>query len=128
MSCSNLDKIEIDKGEHIKLTYKVVEPSETEPNVYNPKDLTGVTIEFQVKPKVGAPDPPTIEKSIGSGIVLLPQSGDTLGKFQVTIQTSDTSSVAAGSYAYDIVMIEAGERKPIRRASPFVINAVVNSP
>jgi hypothetical protein len=67
-------------------------------------DLTGYTAAMQVR---DAADSATalISLSSGSGIVL----GGTAGTLQVTIASSVTAGVAAGSYSYDLELYSGSE-------------------
>lgn len=93
------------------------------------QDLTGATIEFQVKIKDGDPDPPSISKSVGSGIVLLNQSDPaTKGQFELTLLPADTSSLQAKVYRYDLITVIGGVRSFLRYPSNFTLKPVVNLP
>lgn len=88
---------------------------------------TASNIEWQLKTAPGAADAPLISKSLGSGVVLLTQSGDTLGQFEVTLLSADTSALAAGVYYYDAVVVMPGAvRHYVIRPSKATIKDVVN--
>jgi hypothetical protein len=90
-------------------------------------DITGFAIEFEVKPKAGDPDPASIAKSVGSGIVLKPQTGDTLGQATISLDPADTSGLAALVYKYDVVAVDGGgERHVVIPPSTFDLREVVN--
>jgi hypothetical protein len=93
-------------------------------------DLTGTTLEFQVKVKVGDGDPPLIAKAIGTGVTLLNQTmAATKGQADIALSPSDTATLAAGVYAYDVVLVLlGGERHYVVPPSEFVVRAVVNAP
>lgn len=91
-------------------------------------NLTGATIEFQVKSALGAADPALIAKSVGSGITLLSQVDDaTEGQFTIDLVSSDTETRTPGVYWYDVVLIISGKRQHIIPPSKFVIKGVVNN-
>lgn len=91
-----------------------------------PVDLTGASIEVQVKAAVGAPDPPMISKAIGSGVTLLDQ-GDpaTEGRAAVAFSSADTS-VATAAYALDVVVVLGGRRQHVVAPRQFSVMPVVN--
>ncbi len=91
-------------------------------------DLTGAGIELQVKPAVGAADPPTIAKEVGAGIELLDQTDPaTKGQADVTI-TSDDTDQTAGLYWLDVVVAIGSGRVHVIAPREFTIAAVVNRP
>jgi len=92
-----------------------------------PVDLTGIAIEFEVKPVLDGPDPALIRKTIGAGIALLTQSGDTLGMADVTGSSADTD-IAAKIYWLDVVTIAGGIRTHVIGPRMFIVDPVVNAP
>lgn len=84
-------------------------------------------IELEIKTADGAADPATVRKTLsGANIVLLAQSGDTLGQAEATIDSSDTSAIA-GQYRWDVVAtLTDGSRVHAILPSDFEIVAVVN--
>lgn len=89
-------------------------------------DLSGETIEFQVKDADGQGDPPRISKSVGSGITIPVQTGDDLGAADILIDSADTVGLACGTYRYDVVIVISGVRSVIVTPSDFVVYDVVN--
>jgi len=90
-------------------------------------DITGFTIEFQVKLKDGDADPPLISKSVGSGITILTQSGGTLGQATVKIDSADTTGLTAQKHRYDVIVIDlVGDRQVVVPPSNFWVKEVVN--
>ncbi len=93
----------------------------------DPVDISGFLVEFEVKVNTGDEDPAVIEKSVGSGITILAQSGLTLGQAVIEIDPSDTSGITALIYKYDVVTIDTtGERHVVIPPSNFVVKEVVN--
>lgn len=91
-------------------------------------DLTAAAIEMQVKPAIGAADPATIDKAIGSGIELLDQTdAATKGQADITI-TSDDTDQTAGLYWLDVVVMIGGGRVHAVAPLEFTIAPVVNRP
>ena len=92
------------------------------------QDLTGATMEFQVKTAPGVADPALISKSVGAGITLLAQAGATLGQADLALASADTSGATtpAGKYSYDLVATIGGKRRVIIPPSDFTLKDVVN--
>lgn len=89
-------------------------------------DITGATIELQVKTAKGDADPATIAKSVGSGITLLAQTGDTEGQADAVLLSADTD-IAPGLRYLSVVIVIAGVRQTLVDRE-FVILPVVNAP
>lgn len=90
-------------------------------------DITGATIELQVKSAKGAADPATIERAVGSGITLLDQTDvDTKGQADAILLSAATN-ITAGLYYLSVVVVLAGVRQTIVDRE-FVILDVVNAP
>ena len=91
-------------------------------------DLTGAAIELQVKPAIGAADPPTISKAVGSGITLLDQtSAATKGQADIAISSVNTTQ-PAGLYWLDVVVEISGGRVHAVAPREFTVAEVVNRP
>lgn len=90
-------------------------------------DITGFGIEWQVKTGTGVVDPPSISKSVGSGITITPDQVANKGEATLEINPTDTSSLAAAIYKYDLVVIDlSAERQLVIAPSTFNLLAVVN--
>ena len=90
-------------------------------------DITGYAIEFEVKIADGAADPPDIAKSVGSGITINPDQVANKGEATLQINPTDTNSLAARVYRYDLVVIDGGfERHVVIPPSDFDLRDVVN--
>jgi hypothetical protein len=90
-------------------------------------DLTAATIEMQIKPALGADDPPTIAKSVGAGITLLDQTQDeTKGQADINIAPADTASLTPGLFWLDVVAIIGGIRRHAIEPREFTVGDVVN--
>lgn len=93
-------------------------------------------IELEVKAADGDNDPALLAKSIGNGVMVLPQTGGTLGQAEIAIMTADTSTapwpVAPGNigvFRYDVVGVDAaGERTILVPPSDFIVSPGVNLP
>jgi hypothetical protein len=97
------------------------------------EDLTSATpIEFQIKALPGGVEPPNplLSKTLAAGgIVLLTQSGDTKGQFEITIASGDlsTTTTPAGIYFYDVMITMPGSvRHYVIRPSKLTLKDVVN--
>lgn len=93
-----------------------------------PFDLTGSTVELQVKKRDGAPDPPLIflDNAGNGGITLLTQSGATEGRANVKMVPTDSTGLS-GPHRLDVVVIDpSGDRHFVVPPSNFMIKAVVN--
>ena len=90
-------------------------------------DLTGATVHFSVRTDLKAQ--PIIHKlSPGTGAVVLPQTGDTLGQFTVSLAGSDTSSLVPGDYYYDAWIVDASSaRYPVVATSRLAIQQEVSN-
>lgn len=113
--------IEIPRGDSLTLRITVTDDADA------PIDITGFVLECQVKPSLGAADPPTIALAVGTGIVLLAQTGATLGQADITF-TSVQTDIADGLYWLDVVTVSGGVRTHVIRPRAFVVGAVVNAP
>lgn len=79
------------------------------------RDLTGYTIEFEALTHAGDATP-AISKT-GADILILTQTGDNRGKVQVVGEAADTSSLAAGEYAWFLWRRDSGSKRPIARGT-----------
>lgn len=89
-----------------------------------PVDLTGAAIVLTVKPNPGDADA-TFTRTVGTGITLRAQSGDTLGQADIAI-TSANTGVAPGLYYLDVVVTLAGKTQHVVEPVEFTIGATVN--
>lgn len=90
-------------------------------------DITGLGIELEIKSALGAADPATIRKTVGAGITLLTQSGDTLGQATIEIDSTD-SDITPGLRYLDVVVIDGADRQHVVGPREFSITGVVNAP
>src|SRR3972149_6455588 len=60
--------------------------------------ITGATISFPVKPAVGGTQ--LFQRTVGSGLTISTQSGNTAGEFVGTIITTNTSTASPGDYVW----------------------------
>lgn len=92
------------------------------------QDLTGATIEFQVKPKPGDDDTlAVITKTSPTGITISDQTTNK-GQLVINIDSSDTATLAGGVFFYDVVAIlSGGDRSVVIPPSPFIVVTVVNT-
>lgn len=89
-------------------------------------NLTGATIELQVKTALGGADPAAIAKTVGGGITLLAQADDTLGQADVAISSAD-SGITPGLYWLDVVVVLAGSRQHVIAPREYTIADAVNA-
>jgi hypothetical protein len=73
----------------------------------DPIDLTGAQVNFIVYNGSTPYSLVQIQKAIGSGVTLSPQSGDTVGVFQVSLLAGDTANLG-GLYYYECIIVLAG--------------------
>lgn len=93
----------------------------------SPIDITGYTLEFQVKGAVDDADPALISKSVGSGITILTQSGATLGQAQIDVIPADTANLETRVHYYDVVGVDgSSNRYHLIAPDKFEIRGVVN--
>jgi uncharacterized protein YfaS (alpha-2-macroglobulin family) len=108
------------------VTYRLTVTDDTGARI----DLTAATaLEVQVKPALGAPDPPTISKSLAAAtITLLDQTSTTTrGQADFTFSSADTN-VTSGLYWIDIVLVLGGKRTHVVAPREYTIAATVNGP
>lgn len=116
--------ITIEQGDDIDLLITITDDAGDRVN------LAGFTLELQVKPAIGAPDPPTISKSIAAGTIIpLDQSAPaTRGQATCSITSAETN-IAPRLYWLDIVTINpVGKRGHPMPPREFTIAGVVNPP
>ena len=119
--CLQTQPLLVFKGEDKNYTITVVDENGDR------VDLTGWTLEFEVKPKAGDADPASIAKSTGIGITHLTQSGATLGQATLDFDPADTSGLTAGLYKYDLLAIDgSGNRLVVIPPSTFELRDAVN--
>lgn len=94
------------------------------------QNLTNAIVELQVKPNIGDPDTELILSKVSPlSIEILDQTvgSDTEGQFVVQWDPADTVNIAAGQYAWDVVVfLPGGERSYAIDPSPFTVLGVVN--
>ncbi len=131
MSCDT-DPLTLWRGESRSLLLTIVDPTTA-----LPVDLTELggtyelaACEFEVKAAVEDGDPALVSKTIANGgVVVLPQTGDTLGQVRVGIAPGDWATVAPGLYWYDVVAVLAsGARLYVVKPSKLHLKGVVNQP
>lgn len=95
-------------------------------------DLTGATVELEIKAAVGDPDPPKVAKALGTGIALRDQDvAATKGQADITIGVADTADAAAmpaGVYALDVVIVIGEIRSYVVEDLVVRLRDVVNAP
>lgn len=87
--------LSIYRGEHKKFKITVKRPSDDDPAVLVPQDLTGWTLTVTVRHRKGDADPPPIQKvtGVGTGIVHRDQT-DEPGVADVEFDPADTADFA----------------------------------
>jgi hypothetical protein len=56
------------------------------------------TLKYELNNALNDLDSVAVTKTLGAGVTLLPQSGDTLGQAKISLLTADTKALAAGNY------------------------------
>lgn len=108
-------------GDALRLCLTVTDDADARVN------LTGAAIELQVKRTLGAADPATIAKAIGTGITLRDQTqAATKGQADIVITSANTTQ-PPGLYWLDVV-VDNGDRTHVIAPREFTIGAVVNLP
>lgn len=124
MSCVEQPKTIWD-GEHRTFRLTVTQESD-ESRV----DLTGAAVEMEVKAADGDTDPALISLSVGNGITLEPQSGDTIGQALIELTPTHLSALQAGGarvLRYDVIaLLASGKRHVVVPPSNFDYRVVVN--
>lgn len=119
--------IELWKNESRTLTVTVTNPDDGFPVALDAGEWELSALEFQVKSDVEAADPPLLSKSLGSGITLLDQSGDTIGQAEIEIEPGDTTGMTPGAFKYDVAAtFTNGRRIYVIKPDWFTLNGVVN--
>jgi hypothetical protein len=91
------------------------------------RDLTGATIEFRLKRKTTDDDPPLVWLTVGSGITLLAQSGDTLGQATLDISAAASAPLNVMNHVFTVLVTPQGETVPQVAIEPTKI-AVRDAP
>lgn len=93
-------------------------------------DLTSGVAKMTVKDKLTLPTV-TIEKSSANpaqALILNQASPATKGQFEVYFVPSDTNTITAGEYKYDVwVQLASGKRYPVIYPSSFLLEASVTT-
>lgn len=90
--------------------------------VTTPWDLTNYSATMTVRPFVGAPTT-TLVASTANGRITL---GTSSGRVTVTVDAATTGAIAAGRYAYDLVLDSGAEVTRILEGKFVVTGAVTN--
>lgn len=90
-------------------------------------DVTGYEFEVEVKTEIDGPDPAVIAKTVGAGVTILAQTGDTLGQSDVLFTSAD-NTITSRLYWLDVVAIKSGVRTHVVKPRPYTILGVVNGP
>jgi hypothetical protein len=97
----------------------------------DPLDLTTLSgsddIKFTVAKTDGGPTTFQKTKLLGGIVVVTPHTGDNLGKADINIASTDTSSIVAADFRqrYDVILLRSGKRHQIVEPSDFEIVASV---
>ncbi len=87
-------------------------------------DLTGATVELMVKEAITDADGSAkITLAIGTGIVVTDAKK---GKITAVFVPTDTSTLAAKTYSYDIRIITAASKEYTTEVAAFIVSDVVN--
>jgi hypothetical protein len=98
-TCADDRTIRLSKGAHAIITLTVFDEADERVN------LTNHGVSFRVKQTL-ADASAAIAKTVGSGVTLLTQSGDTLGQAEVEITPADLTAMAPGLYVFEVRVTE----------------------
>ena len=122
MACEQPVKVSMGDDLVLTLTFR----TESDEELMN-LDTDVSAIELEIKAADGDADPALVSLSIGSGIVLLAQSGDTLGQAAATVPAASNTALGAGVKRYDVVaVLTGGTRHHAVNPSDYEVLAVVN--
>jgi hypothetical protein len=91
-------------------------------NDSTPWDLTGYTGTMTVRPFVGASTTTVVASTANGRMVLTALTG----RINVTLSSTITGDIAAGRYAYDLVLNSGGEVTRILEG-PFIVTGAVTT-
>ena len=94
MAAAPLDAQTINAGDTLPLTVTCRRSDKV-----TPIDLTGATVRFALSSS------PAVVKTIGAGVTITAPA--TAGVCSVLLSPADTSALPAGTYTYDVVVVEA---------------------
>jgi hypothetical protein len=120
-TCADDRAIRLAKGAHATITITVYDETDTL------VDLTDHGVSFRVKLAV-TDAVPLIAATVGDGITLLAQTGDTLGQAEIAIVPADTAAMDPGLYVYEVRVTEpapGSEIHSVIRPSDLVLEAEV---
>lgn len=112
-------------GESRIITLTVIDPDTGSYVDFSTGKWLASEIEWQVKSKLEAPDPPLISKSLAGGITMTP--GAVAQQIKVFVLPADTPAIVPGGYMHDLVATFAsGSRVYLIKPSGLTILGVVN--
>ena len=100
-------------------TYRITVADEAS----NEINLTGATAHFRIKLTINASTPElSLSSAVPADVLILTQSGSTLGQFDVFLDPTDTASLPIGKHVYDAwVVLASGERHAVIEPALFYI-------
>lgn len=131
MSCEFDKKVVQGTNRHYRLTFTSPDLVDPETNPEGRVNLTGSTVYYRWKLKQNDPNPAEISKSSGdpAEILILTQSGDTLGQADVFLVPSDTDSLPSGVNHYWDAWVELSDgtrHAAIQPAKVYLIDAITD--
>lgn len=92
----------------------------------DPVDLTGATVYFTVALTAGGAAEISKTSAVPAEILILAQTGATLGQADIFLIPTDTASLPLGLHKYDVwVELSGGERHPVVLPNDFRLEAGV---
>jgi hypothetical protein len=131
MSCTWDKEVVQGTDRHYRLTFTSPDEVDPETNPEGRVDLTGATVYYRWKRYQNDPNPAEIAKSSGdpAEILILTQSGDTLGQADVFLVPSDTDTLTSGINHYWDAWVELSDgtrHAAIPPSKAYLIDAVTD--
>jgi hypothetical protein len=117
---SNLTDLTIYKGVAWQRTLTVTYP-EGHASAGERRSLADATIRAKIKRVSSDADPPLIDLTVGDGVTILTQSGDTLGQATLDIAAPDAVGLDDGNYVIAVYVTPSGETVPQPAIEPTKI-------
>jgi hypothetical protein len=86
-----------------------------------PRNLTGYTMQMQVRDKVGGTVYADLSTTNGKIVIFDAPNG----KFRATLTAAETGAIAAGTYRYDLKVTDAGASVSYPMRGSFIVRAPV---
>jgi hypothetical protein len=130
MSCTWDKEVVQGTNRHYRLTFTSPEEVDEDTNPEGRVDLTGATVYYRWKLNQNDPNPAEISKSsdVPTEVLLLTQSGDTLGQADVFLVPSDTDSLTPGFHYWDawVELSDGTRHAAIPPTKVYLIDAITD--